>query len=107
MEQAPDTVLVCVKASPEVIAERMAANPHPFSIVQKKDIEPVLADFETEFERSVIHAKIAIDTSEATVEESVDELQLALRGHLTIEDLRRMVVRGESPSPLRQAQGRL
>ena len=91
ISQAPDTVLVCVKASPDVIAERMAANPHPFSIVQKKDIEPVLADFETEFERSVIHAKIVIDTSESTVEESVDELRQGLQGHLAIEDRRRMV----------------
>ena len=94
MEQAPDTVLVYVKASAEVIAERMAKDPHPFSIVQKKDIEPVLADFETEYVRSVIHSKIVIDTSDATVEESVDELRQALQPHLTIEDRRRMVVRG-------------
>ena len=94
MEQAPDTVLVYVKASAEVIAERMAANPHPFSIVQKKDIEPVLADFETEYERSVIHSKVVIDTSEATVEESLAELQGAIKPHLTIEDRRRMVLQG-------------
>ena len=94
MEQAPDTVLVYVKASAEVIAERMARNPHPVSIVQKKDIEPVLADFETEYERSVIHSKVVIDTSVATVEGSVDELRLALQPHLTIVDRRRMVVRG-------------
>ena len=94
MEQAPDTVLVYVKASAEVIAERMARNPHPFSIVQKKDIEPVLADFETEYERSVIHSKIVIDTSVATVEESVDEMRQAIQPHLTIKDRRRMVVRG-------------
>lgn len=91
--QAPDTVLVLVKASEEVIAERMARNPHPYSIVQKKDIEPVLADFETEFERSVIHTKMVIDTSEATVEESLDDLRRGLMPHLTIEDRRRMVVR--------------
>ena len=62
--------------------------------MQKKDIEPVLADFETEYERSVIHAKIVIDTSDATVEESVDEMRQAIQPHLTIEDRRRMVVRG-------------
>ena len=94
MEQAPDTILVYVKASEEVIAERMAADPHPFSIVKKKDIEHVLADFEMEFQRSVFHTKIEIDTSEATVEESLAELQGAIKPHLTIEDRRRMVVRG-------------
>ena len=41
----------------------------------------MLADFETEYERSVIHAKIVIDTSEATVEESVEELRQALQPH--------------------------
>ena len=49
--------------------------------MQKKDIEPVLADFETEYERSVIHSKIVIDTSVATVEESVDEMRQALQPH--------------------------
>ena len=94
MEQAPDTMLVFVKASAEVTAERMAANPHPFSIVQKKDIEPVLADFEMEFQRSVLNTKIEIDTSEASVEESLAELQGAIKSHLTIDDRRRMVMQG-------------
>ena len=94
MEQALDTMLIYVKASEEVIAERMAVDPHPFSIVEKKDIEHVLADFDMEFQRSVFHTKIEIDTSEATVEESMAELQGAIKPHLTIEDRRRMVLQG-------------
>ena len=94
MEQAPDTG---ARLRQGLAGGDSGANGSESTPVlhraEEKDIEPVLADFETEFERSVIHAKIVIDTSEATVEESVDELQLALRGHLTIEDLRRMVVR--------------
>lgn len=94
--QAPDTMLVLVTASPDVIAERMTRNPHPFSIVKGKDIEPVLAEFEMEYERSIIHTKIAIDTSSATVEESIEELRQAIQPNLTIEDRRRMVLRRRS-----------
>lgn len=92
-EQAPDTIMVFVKASAEVIARRMAANPHPFSIVKENDIESVLAGFELEQERSILHTKVVVDTSSATVQESTEELIATIRPHLTIEDRRRMVLK--------------
>lgn len=91
--QAPDTILVLVKADAEVIASRMAANPHPFSIVKESDIESVLAEFETEQERSILPTKIVIDTSRATVQESLVELIANIRPHMTIEDRRRMALK--------------
>lgn len=91
--QAPDTILILVKADAEVIARRMAANPHPFSIIEEKDIESVLAEFETEQERSILPTKLVIDTSRATVQESAKELIADIRPHLTIEDRRRMVLK--------------
>lgn len=96
-QQAPDTILVLVKAEAEVIARRMAANPHPFSIIEEKDIESVLAEFETEQERSILPTKIVIDTSRATVQESAEEMIANIRPHLTIEDRRRMVLKQASP----------
>lgn len=92
-KQAPDTILVLVKADAEVISRRMTANPHPFSIVKEKDIESVLAEFETEQERSILPTKVVIDTSRTTVQESAKELIANIRPHLTIEDRRRMVLK--------------
>ncbi len=96
LEQAPDTVLVMVTASEEAIAARMEADPHPFSIVQKKDIESVLEEFQREFDRSIIHTKIAIDTSNATVEDALEEFKQAIQPHLTIEDRRRIALKQAS-----------
>lgn len=92
LEQAPDTVLVMVTASAGVIAERMEASPHPFPIVHKKDIEPVLEEFQSEYDRSIIHTKLVIDTSNATVEESLEEFKQAIQPHLSIEDRRRILL---------------
>lgn len=94
--QAPDTILVLVKADAEVIARRMVANPHPFSIVEENDIESVLAEFEMEQERSILPTKIVIDTSRATVQESAEELIANIRPHLSIQDRRRMALKHAS-----------
>ena len=75
MKMAPDTVLILVKASPEVIASRMKENPHQNSLLQEKDIELVLQRFETELNLSSItfEQKFTLDTSTATVEETMAE----------------------------------
>ena len=42
MEVAPDTVVVLVKASPQVIARRMREAPHPHGLLREEDVEAVL-----------------------------------------------------------------
>ena len=42
MEKAPDTVLVLLKASPEVIRRRMKGSPHTHQVVPEADVETVL-----------------------------------------------------------------
>ena len=71
---APDTVLVLVKASPAAIAGRMEDNPHHNGVLQRKDIGKVLVRFEEEYEASLLRHKVAINTTDATVQESLEEL---------------------------------
>jgi len=73
LKAAPETVLVHVKASPEVIAQRMKANPHHNGVLQEQDIEHVLERFEEEVCKSLIRRRITLDTSTATVEETMAE----------------------------------
>ena len=54
MQHAPDTVLVLLRARPEVIAQRMREQPHERPVVQEKDIEHVLQRFEEEYRDSLI-----------------------------------------------------
>ena len=86
LAQAPDTVLVLVKASAAVISRRMRENPHRFSLVQEQDIEYVLERFEDEYNRSLIRNKFTLDTSTATVDETLAEFVRGLEPHLTEAD---------------------
>jgi len=59
-----DTLLVHLKARPEVIRSRMAAQPHPHQLVPSGDVEAVLAHFAQEYRHSWIRRKFEIDTSD-------------------------------------------
>ena len=91
LERAPYTVLVLMKATPEVIRARMTEDTYPDAetvkrqfrskpfgeptrgVVQDEDVEHVLARFEEEFEASLIRNKLVLDTSAATVAETLAE----------------------------------
>lgn len=92
METAPDTVLILVKASQDVISRRMKESPHKVSLVQEKDIEYVLQRFEEEFSRSLIRRKIELDTCIATVQETLAEFEEKIMPRLCDADRLRLLV---------------
>ena len=67
MHIAPDTVLVLMKASPEVIRRRMAAHPERKSILQEKDIEFVLKRFDELFTGSLIRRRFTLEAILPTI----------------------------------------
>ncbi len=88
---APDVILVHVKASADVIARRMRDNPHAHSPLKEEDIPAILDMYEQARERSLFRHKITLDTSEATVEESVAEFARKVEPFLTEEDRSRIL----------------
>ncbi len=91
MEVAPDTVLVLLKASPDVIARRMRENPHPRQVVKEADIEHVLERFDEEFGVTLIRRQFILDTSTATVDETLQEFVNKNELYLTDSDQRRIL----------------
>ena len=83
---APETVLVHVKAGPDVIRLRMREQPHRRPVVPETDVEPVLDRFAAAFAASNIANKLEIETGDATVEESVHALACGLEPFLTNRD---------------------
>ena len=91
LERAPSVVLVLMKASHEVIRQRMDADvlpddgttaaqnkSKPFGeptrgVVRDQDVESVLDRFQEEFDASLIKNKIILDTTAATVDETMVE----------------------------------
>ena len=91
MLKAPDTVLVLLKASSNVIAQRMKETPHHRGAVQEKDIEVVLERFDEEFRDTLIRKHFVLDTSNATVEETLKEFVSNIEHHLTDADRLRIL----------------
>ena len=108
LEFAPNSVLVLMKATPEVIRNRMAENFLPDAepvarqvlskqdgeptrgVVEDKDVEYVLARFEEEFEASLIKNKLVLDTTTSTVEESLAEFLESVQPFLSDADKARL-----------------
>ncbi|SVB75149.1 uncharacterized protein METZ01_LOCUS228003 [marine metagenome] len=91
MHKAPDTVLVHVKASADVIRKRMKENPHKFSLLQDKDIETVLTGFAHHYEVSFLRHKFEIDTSTSSIGESICEFVGKLIPNLQSEDRQKIM----------------
>lgn len=93
MREAPQSVLLLLKASPEVIRQRMNDDPHEYQVVQDGDVETVLERFEERFDASAIRRKFTLDTTSATVQETLGEFEARIQEHLTDSDRLRIVTK--------------
>ena len=93
MDKAPDTVLVHVKATAEVIKERMKSNPHARTVLREEHVEEVLKEIEYHFDRSLLRNRITLDTSEATVEQTISAFIKDMEPHLSMADRLRIQTR--------------
>ena len=90
-ELAPDMVLVLVKASPDVIRERMRREPRPKCLLKEQDVELVLDRFREVYEGSILNEKLTLDTSETTVRESMQDFLRQMEPHLQSVDRQRIL----------------
>ena len=108
LERARETVLVLVKASPDIIRQRMKTNflpdadtleaqrkSKPFGeptrgVVREQDVELVLDRFQEEFDASLLKNKMVLDTTAATVEETLSEFVEKMKPFFTDADRQRM-----------------
>ena len=91
LDRAPDTVLVLMRAAPDVIAKRMRENPHKHGVVQEKDIEHVLQRFEEEYSLSLITRRLELDTSSVTIGETLEEFVDKIEPYLVEADRLRIL----------------
>ena len=91
MQTAPDTVLVLLKASPDAIRRRRKDDAAPKPYPQDQDIKLVLKRFDEEYNRSLIHRRMMIDTSESTPAEIMEDFVQQIQTHLSSSDQLRML----------------
>ena len=99
MKFTPETVLVHVGADPDVIARRMEESTHPYPVVKERDIEHVLERFDEENWNSLLGNRIALDTSKATVAETVEEFAEKIVPYLTESDRAAMLLHQSKRAP--------
>ncbi len=86
VDMPSDTILVHLKASPEVIAARMKQAPHQYPIIKKKDISDILNEFQQEYRATWIKRKFEIDTSNLSPEELLEIFLKDSISHLDVRD---------------------
>jgi hypothetical protein len=91
MEVFPDTVLVLMKASPEVVRQRRAEMPRPACPITEQDVELILDRFDEEFNNSLILRRFTLDTSSASVDETMDEFVQTIEPLLSAKDALRVL----------------
>ena len=89
VEVAPETVLVLLTASTEVICERMRVSLRPDHIPREDDVEMVVRLFQDQYDESELSRKLEIHTSGVTVEESVAEFSRKIEPFITQKDRQR------------------
>ena len=93
LEAAPDTVLVLLKASPEVIRERMKTATHARAVLRDEDVEHILERFEYHYGHSHLRYKFTLDTSSATPDETLQEFIENYIPHMSERDQLRIQTR--------------
>lgn len=90
-QTAPDTVLVLMKASAEVIRRRMRKDPRPRNPFKEEHVERVLERFEEEFGNSLIQRRFNLDTTDTAAAEVLEEFLAKMEPHLTNTDRLRIL----------------
>lgn len=91
LKLAPDTLLVLVKASPEVVVSRMKGDPRPHRILKEVDVPEVLKRFEEEYNDSLIRNRFVLDTTSNSPRESFIQFSQQIENKLTPKDHNRLV----------------
>ena len=97
MELAPDTVLVLVEAGADTIRRRMAASPPRKGPLRQEDVPLVLQRFREEFDESLLHIKISLDTSSSSPDETLQRFLAMVKPHLSQVDRVRILSGNGSP----------
>ena len=91
MEVARDTVLILLKASPETISKRLKESPHPLGVLREQDIENVLARFAEECASSTLRYRLTYDTTETSIDETLQQFAKDIGPHLSERDRSRLL----------------
>ena len=93
IEQGPETVLIHVKATADEIRRRMRESPHERNTIKEEDIEHILERFQYHYSHSILRYRFELDTTTASVEETMAEFVEKIEPLISDRDRLRMQAR--------------
>ena len=105
LKTMPEMILVMMTASPEVIRQRKREGKsifpgrHKATHFKGEDAELVLSKFQDEYDVSLIRHKFTLDTTSATVDETLQEFISGIKKFITPEDRLRVLAHKSSDIP--------
>jgi hypothetical protein len=89
----PETVLLMLRASSEVIRRRLAERPNAESPLRLEDVERVIRAHDEEYENSLIRRRFIIDGSDLSVEGMFERWLASMQSYFSPVDMLRMLTR--------------
>jgi hypothetical protein len=92
MSSDPNTILLLMEASPEIIAKRMREAPHEPQRIKEEDIDTLIEMFRKEVDNSLLVNRMLLDTSIVTPEETFEQFKKDVTQYLTEKDMLRIIL---------------
>ena len=91
LSHEPETVMVLLRADPDVILRRMKDDPHDNGVLREEDIEYAVERFDEEFKYSLVQKKLTLDTTSSTPTDTLTEFAEKVGPYLTDVDRSRIL----------------
>ena len=92
LDLAPDTVLVHVEADARTVRKRMTTTQARRGPLRQEDVPLILQRFREEFDKSLLHIKITLDTTDSSPNGTLEHFLAEIEPHLSQVDRLRILL---------------
>ena len=88
----PNTILIHLTSNKDTILERMENQPHENQIIRRDDIDLIIEQFQSEFDKSLLQNKFTINTKNQTIKQTTSAVLEGILKYGTSEDSARLKI---------------
>jgi len=88
----PDTILIHLTSNRDTILKRMENQPHKDQLICRDDIDLILEQFQSEFDKSLLQNKLTINTTDQSIKQTTSIVLEGILNYGTSEDSARLKI---------------
>ena len=88
----PDTILIHLTSNRDTILKRMENQPHKDQLICRDDIDLILEQFQSEFDKSLLQNKLTINTTDQSIKQTTSIVLEGILDYRTSEDSARLKI---------------